>query len=263
MKQRTKRQQKQIDYFLREKHSRKEKQELIHNKELPKFVEKHLPVVRRLSRNLDQLLIVSSFYSPPIKLGIIDRLLIVAELEDVKPIICLNKSDLVFDKLEIDSVRSIYKNIGYKVIVTSAKTGRGIKELKKMIQDKRSALSGHSGVGKSSLLNKVQPNLQILTGNVSEWSNKGRHTTSQLTTYKLDETTTLVDLPGLKKLDFLDIHKTEAKIYFKEFNYFAEECKFANCLHLTEQQCAVKKAVEEAKISSARYDSYLNFIESL
>ncbi len=263
MKQRTKRQQKKIDYFLREKQSRKAKQELIHNQELPKFVEKHLPVVRRLSRNLDQLLIVTSFHSPPIKLGLVDRLLVIAELETVDPIICLNKSDLVTDKSEINDVVKLYKKIGYKVVVTSAKTGKGIKELKALIRNKRSALSGHSGVGKSSLLNKIQPELNISTGDISDWSNKGTHTTSQVTIYKLDDKTELIDLPGLKKLDFLDIHKTEARDYFIEFNDFAEECKFTNCLHVTEYKCAVKKAVQENKISPFRYKSYLNFIESL
>ena len=263
MKERTKRQQKQINHFLREKQSRKEKQDLIHNQELPKFVEKHLPVVRRLSRNLDLLLIVSSFNSPPIKLGLIDRLLVVAELEEVEPIICLNKSDLVYEKSEIDNVVSIYKNIGYKVVVTSALTGKGNKELRKLIQNKRSALSGHSGVGKSSLLNKIQPDLNISTGDISEWNNKGTHTTTQVTTYKLDENTELIDLPGLKKLDFVDIHKTEARLYFREFNGFAEDCKFTNCLHLTEHKCAIKQAVENGEISSHRYKSYLNFVESL
>lgn len=263
MKERTKRQQKKIDYFLREKESRKEKQELIHNQQLPKFIEKHLPLVRRLSRNLDQLLIVSSFVSPPVKLGLIDRLLVVAELEEVEPIICLNKSDLVVDPTEIDVISAIYKNIGYKIIVTSAKTGKGTKELLKLIQNKRSALSGHSGVGKSSLLNKMKPDLNISTGDVSDWSNKGIHTTTQVTTYRLDENTELIDLPGLKKLDFIDIHKTEARYYFREFNNFAEDCKFTDCLHSTEHKCAVKKAVEDGKVSSFRYKSYLNFIESL
>lgn len=263
MKERTKRQQKKIDYFFREKQSRKEKQELIHNEELPKYIEKHLPIVRRVSRNLDQLLIVSSFHSPPLKPGLIDRLLVVAELEDVEPVICFNKSDLVFDESEIEDAVTIYKNIGYKVVVTSAKTGRGIEELKDLVQNKKSALSGHSGVGKSSLLNKIQPDLNISTGEISDWSNKGTHTTTQVTTYKLDEKTELIDLPGLKKLDFIDIHKTEARLYFREFSDFGEDCKFTNCMHVSEHKCAVKKAVEDKKISALRYTSYLNFVESL
>ena len=115
MKKLTKKQQKRIDYFLREKQSRKEKQDFIHNRELPKFVEKHLPVVRRLCRNIDQLLIVASFVSPPLKTGLIDRLLVMAEIEEIDAIICLNKADLVENQEEIDHVVGIYEKIGYTV----------------------------------------------------------------------------------------------------------------------------------------------------
>jgi len=161
MKSRTKRQQKRIDYFLREKQSRREKQELIHNKELPKYIERELPVVRRLSRNIDQLLIIASFVSPPLKPGIIDRLIVVAEIEDIEAVICLNKCDLVEYQQEIKEIVNIYKNIGYRVVVTSAKTKKGIIELGKVLKNKKSAFAGHSGVGKSSLLNAIQPNLNI------------------------------------------------------------------------------------------------------
>jgi ribosome biogenesis GTPase len=263
MKKLTKRQQKRIDYFLREKQSRKEKQEFVHNTELPKFIEKQLPVVRRLCRNIDQLLIVGSFVSPPIKLGLIDRLLVMAEIEDIEPIICLNKTDLVEDQEEINLVVEIYENIGYKVLATSAKSGNRIDDLNKLIRNKKSALAGHSGVGKSSLLNAIEPNLEIAVGDISDFTNKGTHTTTQVSTFKLDETTELVDLPGMKKVDFIDIHKDEARFYFIEFSDFAENCKFNDCLHLSEHTCAVKNAVETGAICKERYKSYLNFIESL
>jgi len=263
MKKLTKRQQKRIDYFLREKHSRKEKQEFIHNTELPKFVEKHLPLVRRLCRNIDQLLIVGSFVSPPIKPGLIDRLLVMAEIEQIEAIICLNKTDLVENPQEIDHFVKIYKKIGYKVFATSAKTGLKIKELNKLVRNKKSALAGHSGVGKSSLLNAIEPNLEIDVGDISDYNNKGTHTTTQVTTFKLDETTELIDLPGMKKVDFIDIHRDEARFYFSEFSDFAENCKFNDCLHLTEHKCAVKNAVENDEIAKERYKSYLNFVESL
>jgi ribosome biogenesis GTPase len=263
MKNISKRQQKRIDYFLKEKQNRKKKRESIHNQELPKYLERRIPVVRRLSRNIDQLLIVSSFVSPPLKPGLIDRMLVLAELEEVKPLICLNKSDLVEDPHEIMNAVKIYKDIGYMVLVTSAKTGFGIRELDDLVRNKRSALAGHSGVGKSSLLNALQPDLQIAEGEVSEWNNKGKHTTTQVTTYKLNENTEIYDLPGLKKLDFVDIHRDEARFYFLEFLDFAEECKFNDCLHLTEHNCAVKEAVENGQITRQRYKSYCNFVESL
>lgn len=263
MKKLTKKQQKRIDYFLREKQSRKEKQDFIHNRELPKFVEKHLPVVRRLCRNIDQLLIVASFVSPPLKTGLIDRLLVMAEIEEIDAIICLNKADLVENQEEIDHVVGIYEKIGYTVLVTSAKTGFKINELNELIRNKKSALAGHSGVGKSSLLNAIEPNLEIAVGDISDHTNKGTHTTTQVTTFKLDETTELIDLPGMKKVDFIDIHKDEARFYFTEFNAFAENCKFNDCLHLSEHKCGVKNAVENGEISGNRYKSYLNFVESL
>ncbi|KAA3609934.1 MAG: ribosome small subunit-dependent GTPase A [Calditrichaeota bacterium] len=263
MKKLTKRQQQRIDYFVREKHSRKEKNELIHNRELPKFVEKHLPLVRRLCRNIDQLLIVGSFVSPPLKPGLIDRLLVMAEIEEIDAVICLNKADLVEDATEIEEMVGVYEKIGYTVLVTSAKTGLGISALEKLVRNKKSALAGHSGVGKSSLLNAIEPNLEIDVGDISDYSNKGTHTTTQVTKFKLDDNTELVDLPGMKKVDFIDIHKDEARFYFSEFNDFAEECKFNDCLHLTEHKCAVKNAVESGEIAEMRYKSYLTFVESL
>jgi len=263
MAKRTKRQQKQIDYFLREKQSRKEKSLMLHNSALPKFIESQIPYVRRLSRNIDQLLVVASFVQPLLKPGLIDRLLAVAELENIQPLICLNKADLVDDPAEIEKIRSIYQAIGYTVLVTSVMDGRGITDLDAHLRGKRSALSGHSGVGKSSLLNKIEPKLQVLVAEVSDSNKKGRHTTTQVITYNLDEQTAVIDLPGMKKVDFVDIHRDEARFFFREFNNFAENCKFNDCLHLTENHCAVKQAVENGAISDMRYHSYCNFVDSL
>lgn len=258
----SKRQLKQIHYFIRHKEERRAKQNLIHDQPVPKFIERHLPYLRRLARNLDQLLIVSSFVSPPLKTGLIDRFLILTELEDIDALVCLNKIDLV-KKSEAQGIANIYQPIGYKTILTSAKEGAGVKDLFELLKGKRTALAGHSGVGKSSLLNAIDPQLQISVQEVSEATGKGRHTTTQVKVYNLHENTEVIDLPGIKLVDFIDIHPHDARFYFREFWEFAEQCKFRDCQHITEIKCAVKQAVEDGLIHKQRYDSYLTFVESL
>lgn len=259
----TKRQQKRINYFLREKAERKQKQDMIHDGQAPKFIERHMPLVRKLARNLDQLLIVGSMVSPPIKPGLIDRFLVLSEIEKLPAIICINKVDLLEDLKKAEELAEVYRNIGYTVILTSAKSGLGLEELRESIQRKRSALVGHSGVGKSSLLNAIEPNLEISVNEVSKSTNKGKHTTTKIRLYTLNAFTEVVDLPGIKLIDFIDIHRDEARFFFKEFDDPAQYCKFRDCLHISEDTCAVKQEVEAGKISTMRYQSYLNFVETL
>ena len=259
----TKKQQEAIKYKLRDKFNRREKADMVHAGEVPKYIRKRVPYIRRLSRNLDQVLIVASFKSPDLKPGLIDRLLVMAELEEVEAVICLNKADLLDNPAEAESIAAIYRNIGYPVVITSVVTGQGVKELQRMLQGKRSALAGHSGVGKSSLLNAMHKDVQVAVGEVSYSNNKGRHTTTQAKTYTLDEETELIDLPGLKHVDFFDIHRDEARFYYREFLDYAEGCKFSNCLHLSEKSCAVKEAVEAGRIARERYRSYEQFVTTL
>ncbi len=258
----SKRQQKRIHYFLRQKEERRAKQRMIHDPQAPKFIERHLPYLRRLARNLDQLLIVSSFVSPPLKTGLIDRFLVLTEIEDIEGLVCLNKTDLV-PKEEARGIAAIYQSIGYQTLLTSAKNGTGVKELFELLKGKRTALAGHSGVGKSSLLNAIDPQLEISVQEVSESTGKGKHTTTQVKVYNLQENTEVIDLPGIKLVDFIDIHPHDARFYFREFEDYAEECKFRDCQHITEHDCAVKQAVEEGLIYKQRYESYLTFVESL
>ncbi len=259
----TKKQQKQIHYFLREKAERKHKHQIVHDDRIPKFLERHLPFVRRMARNLDQLVIVSSFASPPLKTGLIDRFLVLTELENLHAVVCLNKSDLAENREKTEEIARIYRRIGYDTVVTSAKNGEGVKELYALIKNKRSAFAGHSGVGKSSLLNAINPELRIQVDEVSGTTNKGKHTTTKVRIYTLDQHTEVLDLPGIKILDFIDIHYTEARFYYPEFEEYAEYCKFRDCIHLLETECAVKHAVEEGKIARLRYNSYHNFVDSL
>lgn len=259
----SKRQKKQIHYYLRSKTDLKQKQDILHEDGTPKFLERHLPFVRKLARNIDQLVIAGSFVSPPLKTGLIDRFLILAEIEGIRPVIVLNKTDLLQDKSRADDIFNMYERLGYRTILTSAKSGQGLTELHKELRGTRSALTGHSGVGKSSLLNAIAPDLQLRVNEVSETTRKGKHTTSQVKIYKLDELTEVIDLPGIKIVDFIDVHRSEARNYFPEFADFAHECKFTDCLHISEPQCGVKDAVEKQLIHPLRYQSYLNFVESL
>jgi len=259
----TKRQKNQIHYYLRHRTGLQNKNRMIHDSRAPKFIEQHLPYVRKVAKNLDQLLIVGSFVSPELKTGLIDRLLVLAEIEGIESVICLNKVDLLKDAEEAERIAEIYRRIGYRVVITSAKQGKGLQDLLENLREKRSALSGHSGVGKSSLLNALSPHLQIRVEEVSRSHNKGRHATTQVRIYNLDDNTEVIDLPGLKMIDFIDIHPYEARLYFREFHQFADQCHFSDCLHLTEERCAVKEAVNAGEIHTLRYQSYLNFIESL
>ncbi len=259
----TKRQQKQINYYLREKMERREKHDIIHQGNAPKFIERHMPYIRKLARNLDQILIVSSVVSPEIKTGLIDRFLVLGEIEDIPCTICINKTDLLEDPAPAEEIAQMYRNIGYPVLLTSAKSGQGLSELHAALQKKRTALAGHSGVGKSSLLNAIAPDLEITVNEVSRVHNKGKHTTTKVRLYQLDKQTEALDLPGIKIIDFIDIHHDEARFYFREFEAFAEECKFRDCLHVTETICGVKNAVKEGEIHPLRYQSYLNFMDSL
>ncbi|MEJ2543884.1 MAG: ribosome small subunit-dependent GTPase A [Calditrichaceae bacterium] len=259
----TKRQEKRIKYFLKEKAERRDKQELIHQDGQNKFIDKHLPYIRKIAPNLDQILIVTSFVTPPVKPGLVDRLLVLAEIESLNPIICFNKTDLLDNPDEAKDIVSIYKNIGYDTFASSVKKHENIEEIHELLKGKRTALAGHSGVGKSSLLNAMVPKLKLRVNDVSQASNKGKHTTTKIRIYSLDKKTDVIDLPGLKLVDFVDIHRDEARFYFREFLQYAEQCKFRDCLHLSEIDCAVKNAVNEKLIDARRYESYCHFVNSL
>ena len=259
----TKRQQERIKYFLKEKTERREKQQLIHQDGQNKFIDRHLPYIRKIAPNLDQILIVTSFVTPPVKPGLVDRLLVLAEVESIKPIICFNKTDLLEDPEEAKEIVSVYRNIGYATFASSVKSNESIEEIHELLKGKRTALAGHSGVGKSSLLNAMAPQLKLRVNEVSRSTNKGQHTTTKIKIFTLDKKTQVIDLPGVKLVDFVDIHRDEARFYFREFLQYADQCKFRNCLHLSEIDCAVKNAVNEKLINARRYDSYCQFVESL
>ncbi|MBD3167986.1 MAG: ribosome small subunit-dependent GTPase A [candidate division Zixibacteria bacterium] len=215
-----------------------------------------------LIANLEQCVIVSSIDEPPFKPRLIDRMLVSALKGNLKPVIVLNKLDLL-ENFNLDFWRSVYESIGYTFIAACALTGEGIVELKKELSGTVSVFTGHSGVGKSSLLNQIKPGLGVATKDISRSTGKGRHTTTRVTMYPIDDNSFVVDTPGLKELGLWKVDKSELELYFEEFRPYINECKFRDCLHLSEPQCAVKNAVKSDVISEVRYESYRRILETL
>lgn len=215
-----------------------------------------------IASNIDLLFIVSSVDFPKFNNKVIDRFLVIAESSNIKPIIIINKIDIYYEK-EIKFWEKLYKKIGYEVIAVSAETGKNINKISDLIKNNTSIFWGQSGVGKSSLINKLYPNLNLKIGKVSDYSNKGRHTTVSVNLYITDDNTNLIDTPGIRELDPYGITKEDLSHYFLEFNEYRLNCKFNTCTHNHEPGCAVEKAVNEGKITIERYESYLNLLNTI
>lgn len=213
-----------------------------------------------LIANPDQVIFVFSIRQPRPSLRKLDRFLVVAELNEIPAVICVNKVDLA-DPGEAQETFGLYDKIGYPVIYTSAKTGEGIEELKECLRDKISVLAGSSGVGKSTLLNKIQPGLGLRVREVSEATTKGLHTTRHPELFELDEGGYVADTPGIRGLALYDVEPHELDGYFREISPLVAHCQFSDCTHRHEPGCAVRAAVEAGDISEERYDSYLRLRE--
>jgi ribosome biogenesis GTPase len=213
--------------------------------------------------NVDQLLIVASWQEPEIWMELIDRSLIAAAEGKVEPLICLNKVDLAEDQEVCREEMRIYQELGHTVLFTSAVTGQGVDELRVHLIGRETVLTGLSGVGKSSLLMAVQPDLKLRVADVSDASGEGRHTTAQVSLLKLDQGGYVVDTPGIRELGLIKVRRHELVLYYPEIAALARECRFNDCSHTHEPGCVVIEAVEEERISWSRYHSYQSIYESL
>ncbi len=209
-----------------------------------------------LVANVDQILIVSALAEPGLKLPLIDRYLISAEIGGVRPVILLNKADLV-DAALYQWVVGLYTQLGYETLVTSAADGRGIERLREIVAHGTTAFSGQSGVGKSSLLNAIQPGLNLRVREVSDWTSKGKHTTTTSELIRLETGGYVVDTPGLRQFELWGVVPAELSGQFPEFRPYLPLCKFPDCSHTHETSCAVKDAVHWGQIDAGRFESYI------
>lgn len=217
-------------------------------------------VAQVLTANVDQAVIVTSADDPPLKLGVVDRFLVGAEKGGVKGIVCINKAELVNPVL-LAPIVGQYARIGYPVFLVSARQGLGIGPLRDALQGRQSVFAGQSGVGKSSLLNAIQPGLDRRTGEVTGETGKGTHTTRVAQLVSLNSGGWVVDTPGFRKLALWDVAREELEGLFVEFRPFVPGCRFPNCSHTHEEDCEVKAAVERGDISPLRYASYERMLQ--
>lgn len=215
-----------------------------------------------IAANVDQALLIVTVNYPVTSTVFIDRFLISAEAYSIPVYIVFNKTDL-YDDADMDKLNElmqIYENIGYKCIPVSAKDNVNTNVVKEILKDKVTVLSGHSGVGKSTLINKIEPGLELKTSEISELHQTGKHTTTFAEMFRLNEGGSIVDTPGIRGYGLFDMAKEELSHFFPEIFKESEHCKFYNCTHVHEPGCAVVEAVKEGKISLSRYESYISLM---
>ena len=212
--------------------------------------------------NVNQAILTFAASQPQINFGLLDRFLVLAEYSEISPVICINKIDMA-DPEELRPFLAVYEKIGYPVLQVSAKTGAGIPELQKLLYEKVSVFAGPSGVGKSSLLNAVEPGLQLVTGELSQKIGRGKHTTRCAELLPLAGGGFVVDTPGFSLTEFVEMVPDELRFQYREFRDKLASCHFSSCLHHREPQCAVKQAVQTGDIAPWRYDSYIELLTEI
>ena len=216
-----------------------------------------------IAANIDQVFLLITINNPPTFTSFIDRFLVTAEAYSIKTVLLFNKID-TYDEgtlLEVKYLAAIYRKIGYECIGISAKTGKNIDKVKQLMEDKVSMFAGHSGVGKSTLINAIEPDLGLKTKEISLQHLQGQHTTTFAEMFELSFNAKIIDTPGIKGFGIVDMDKEEVGDYFPEFFKLKQDCKFNNCMHVKEPKCAVKKALENDEIAYSRYKSYLQILE--
>ncbi|HVM87727.1 MAG TPA: ribosome small subunit-dependent GTPase A [Puia sp.] len=218
-----------------------------------------------VAANIDQSILIASLKEPKTSQGFIDRFLVACEAYHVPAIIIFNKSDLYKRKeLEkFEEYRKMYTSVGYKILLTSIKDKTGTEEISSLLKNKITLISGHSGVGKSSLINHIFPFMNLKTQEVSGWSGKGIHTTTFAEMFDLPFGGQIIDTPGMREFGLVDISKQELSHYFPEMRIRINDCQFNNCFHINEPGCAIKKALHEGLIYVDRYVSYCNILDSI
>jgi len=216
-----------------------------------------------IASNIDQVFLLVTLNNPPTLTTFIDRFLVTAEAYHVKAVLLFNKVDSYNEDelVEVKFLAAMYRNAGYECIGISATTGKNVDKVKEMMLGKTSMFAGHSGTGKSTLINAIEPGLNLKTSQISEQHKQGQHTTTFAEMFDLTFDARIIDTPGIKGFGVVEIEREELGDYFPEFFELKQDCKFHNCLHLEEPKCAVKDALEEGEIAWSRYKSYLQILE--